>query len=118
MFFMLSFFIENKELISSFKLEKNSVYASLFLFSLFYIPINMCLSILSNAISRRYEYEADIYAVSRSQNPQAFISALKNLSVDNLSNLRPHPLKVLLFYDHPPVLDRITAIEKKIRSLY
>ena len=38
------------------------------------------------------------------------ISALKKLAVDNLSNLSPHPLKVLLRYSHPPVLDRIKAI--------
>ena len=42
--------------------------------------------------------------------PKAFIIALKKLSVDNLSNLTPHPLKVFLDYTHPPVLKRIEAL--------
>jgi STE24 endopeptidase len=39
------------------------------------------------------------------------VTALKRLSVDNLSNLQPHPLHVFLNYSHPPVLARIEAIE-------
>jgi STE24 endopeptidase len=40
------------------------------------------------------------------------ISGLKKLTVDNLSNLTPHPLKVFLSYSHPPVLTRIVALKK------
>jgi len=35
------------------------------------------------------------------------VAALKKLSVDNLSNLTPHPFYVFLNYSHPPVLQRI-----------
>ena len=38
------------------------------------------------------------------------IEALKKLSVDNLSNLTPHKMKVFMEYSHPTVLDRIKAI--------
>ena len=38
------------------------------------------------------------------------VEALKKLSVDNLSNLTPHKMKVFMEYSHPPVLDRIKAI--------
>jgi len=41
------------------------------------------------------------------------VNALKTLSVNNLSNLRPHPFYVFLNYSHPPILERI----KKLRSL-
>jgi hypothetical protein len=44
--------------------------------------------------------------------PDEMISALKKLSVDNLSNLTPHPLKVFLQYSNPPVLERIKALRK------
>ena len=40
------------------------------------------------------------------------IDALKKLSIHNLSNLTPHPFYVFLNYSHPPVLERIQAIEK------
>ena len=64
------------------------------------------------ALSRRHEYEADRYAVETSNKGPALITALKKLSVDNLSNLQPHPLYVFLNYSHPPILKRIEAIEQ------
>jgi len=30
----------------------------------------------------------------------------------SLSNLRPHPFTVLITYSHPPLLQRLAAIEK------
>jgi len=112
MFFMLSLFIGNADLFSAFRMEKFSVYAGLFFFSFLYSPMNMIFSIWGNILSRKYEYEADTFAVSTYNKPQAFITALKKLSVDNLSNLTPHPLKVFLSYSHPPVLSRIQALRK------
>ena len=47
-----------------------------------------------------------------SPRPEAMITALKKLTVDNLGNLTPHPLNVFLHYTHPPVLERIKAIRK------
>ncbi|UCD15806.1 MAG: M48 family metallopeptidase [Candidatus Omnitrophota bacterium] len=114
MFFILSLFINNQGLFSAFKMENLSIYASLFFFAFLYSPINMIFSIAANSLSRKYEYEADRYAVETYRKPDAMISALKKLSVDNLSNLAPHPLKVFLEYSHPPVLERIKAIKELI----
>lgn len=112
MFFILSLFIENPGLFAAFKMEKTSIYASLFFFAFLYTPINMLFSVADNFLSRKYEYEADRYTVLKYKKPQDFIIALKKLSVDNLSNLTPHPLKVFLDYSHPPVLERIRAIKE------
>ena len=112
MLFVLSFFINNKGLFEAFKMQNLSIYASLLFFGFLYSPINLFLSIFSNAISRKHEYEADKFAIATYHKPEAFIVALKKLTVDNLSNLTPHPLKVFLDYSHPPVLKRIEAIKK------
>jgi len=111
MFFILSFFINNQNLFAAFKMEHLSVYASLVFFGFLYIPISMFLSVIQNIISRKYEYEADRYSVTTYRHPKEMIEALKKLSVDNLSNLTPHKMKVFLEYSHPPVLDRIKAIK-------
>jgi len=75
-----------------------------------YSPLSRLLSILVNMLSRKFEYEADEFSARTSGHPEILATALKKLSVDNLSHLTPHPLKVLLEYSHPPVLKRIEAL--------
>jgi STE24 endopeptidase len=112
MFFVLSFFINNNNLFAAFHMENRSIYASLLFFGFLYSPIDMIISVFSNIISRKNEYEADEFAVSACAKPDAMILSLVKLSVDNLSNLTPHPLKVFLTYSHPPVLNRIRRIKQ------
>ena len=112
MFFILSLFINNEGLFQAFRMQETSIYASLLFFAILYSPIEMILSLFSNFISRKHEYEADRYAISTFKKPGAMISALKKLHVDNLSNLTPHPLMVVVSYSHPPVLERIEAMKK------
>jgi len=115
MFFILSLFINNSQLFMAFRMEEISIYASFVFFGFLYVPISTVISIAGNILSRKYEYEADAYAVSTLGKPEVMISALKKLSVENLSNLTPHPLKVFLEYSHPPVIDRIKAIRRSAR---
>lgn len=112
LFFILSWFIDNPGLFEAFSMSQRSVYAGLVFFLLLYTPVNLVLSVVWNAISRRFEYEADRFAVTTTGSSQPFIRALKKLSRDNLSNLTPHPAQVALNYSHPPVLQRIRAIRK------
>lgn len=112
MFFILSFFINNRKLFDAFKIDETSIYASLVFFGFLYIPISLFFSVFANYLSRRYEHEADAFAAVTYKKPESMIGALKKLSTDNLSNLTPHPLKVFLQYSHPPVLERIAAIRR------
>jgi STE24 endopeptidase len=111
MFFLLSLFMENPRLFAAFRMERTSVYASLFFFAMLYTPIATVMSIAGNALSRRHEFEADAYAAGTTGTALPMIAGLKKLSSDNLSNLTPHPLKVFLSYSHPPVLARIRALQ-------
>jgi len=110
MFFILSLFITKGELYAAFGIEGTPLYAGLFFFGFLYAPISMILGLLGTILSRKHEFEADAFAAETTKAPGAMISALKKLSVDNLSNLTPHPLKVFLEYSHPPVLERIKAL--------
>lgn len=84
---------------------------ALILFMILFEPIEMLLGIPLSALSRRAEYKADAFAKSKTSG-DAMISALKVLSREDLVNLNPHPLTVLLYYSHPPMKDRIDSIEK------
>jgi STE24 endopeptidase len=111
MFYILSFFITYKGLFDVFYVRQVSVYAGLVFFGILFAPLDGLLGLAVQAISRHHEYAADRFAVKTSGLGQALILALKKLSVHNLSNLQPHPLYVFLNYSHPPLLQRIEAIE-------
>lgn len=116
MLFILSLFINNKGLFDAFKMDETSIYGGLIFFGFLYAPIEMILGIFGNMRSRRQEYDADAFAVESYRKPESMISALKRLSVENLSNLTPHPLMVFFSYSHPPVLERIRSIRKILLS--
>jgi STE24 endopeptidase len=64
---------------------------------------------LVNALSRSHERRADRYALDATRRPDAFISAMKRLSQQNLAEDDPSPLVQWLFYSHPPIRQRIAA---------
>ena len=66
--------------------------------------------LLSNAISRRAEYAADAQAVKEGYG-EALVSGLKKLSRENFAHLSPSKVLVVLGYSHPPLSQRIEAIE-------
>ncbi len=78
-------------------------------FGILFSPIEFVLGIITNVFSRKNEYQADAFAKETYQGNK-LISALKKLSVENLSNLTPHPLYVFFYYSHPPLLDRIKRL--------
>ena len=71
------------------------------------------LGILMNARSRKAENRADRQAV-REGYGQALVTALKKLSRDNFANLSPSRIQVLMEYSHPPLSQRIAAIEEAL----
>jgi STE24 endopeptidase len=110
MFYLLSIFLSHQGLFDAFYMDSMSVYVGLIFFGMLYTPIEMILSVIMQIFSRKNEYEADRFAADTTENAENMVTALKNLSRDNLSNLTPHPVYVFLNYSHPPVLKRIEAI--------
>ena len=73
--------------------------------------VSVILNLISSALSRKHEYKADEQAFKEGYSEE-LISALKVLSRENLSDLNPHPLIVLLYYSHPTLLQRINHIRE------
>jgi STE24 endopeptidase len=72
----------------------------------------MLLEPLQNIISRHYERQSDRYALDRTGNKQAYISAFRKLAKLNKDDPNPHPLEVFLFHSHPPIAERLALAEK------
>lgn len=68
-------------------------------------------SLVINARSRKAEYRADEQAIKEGYG-EAMISALKKLARENFAHLSPSRINVVLEYSHPPLGDRIAAIQK------
>ena len=67
------------------------------------------LSPLSSGRSRRFEFEADAYAVTHSDGKH-LAGALLKLYQDNASTLTPDPLYVAFYYSHPPASQRLARM--------
>ena len=77
------------------------------LFSLVTMP-------LSNALSRRYEREADRYALDATRDRDAFISTMEKLADMNLADRDPNPVTEFMFYSHPSIKKRIAFARKHV----
>lgn len=111
LFYLLSLFISYQGLFDAFYMDHLSVYAGLIFFALLYSPLDLFIGLFLQMLSRRNEYVADKFSLQTTKDAHAMVTALKKLSVHNLSNLTPHPFYVFLNYSHPPVLKRIKTIE-------
>ena len=69
------------------------------------------MGLVMNARSRKAEYRADAQAVKEGYG-EALVTGLKKLDRDNFAHLSPTKALVLLEYSHPPLSQRIEAIEK------
>ena len=107
--FLFELCLNNSELVNSLGGKINSFHLGLVVFSMLYSPIGLITGIFMNILSRKNEYEADKFA-KETYNGDALVLALKKLSVNNLSNLYPHPFYVFVHYSHPPLIKRLDAL--------
>ena len=113
MLYILSWFISNPVLSEALGTPQ-SFHISIIVFGILYSPLSMILGLAMNILSRKHEYEADNFAAENfAAKPLA--DALKKLSVNNLSNLRPHPAYVFFHYSHPTLLQRLSALNQHIK---
>jgi STE24 endopeptidase len=73
----------------------------------------LALSPVQNALSRHFETQCDSYALQRTGNPSVYRSAFIKLARINKADPDPHPLVAWLFYDHPPIRERLALAEKR-----
>jgi STE24 endopeptidase len=116
MFFVMSRFIFNKDLSLAFGSESFALHINMIAFVILYQPVSLILGLWGNQLSRKHEFEADTFAVKTTENSELG-NALIRLSVDQLSNLTPHPLYVFFNYSHPPLLQRLSNIKDQSETI-
>jgi len=116
MLYILSLFIGNPVLSNALGAAEGSFHLGILAFGLLYSPLSMILGLVMNLVSRKNEFTADRYAGENYQ-PKPLQDALKKLSINHLSNLRPHPAYVFFYYSHPPLLQRLKALDKIRQAL-
>ena len=109
--FIFSLFVGSPELSAALGVEKPSFHIGLIAFGVLYSPISMVTGLAMNIFSRKNEYQADAFAAKYFDSSE-LASALKKLSVKNLSNLQPHPVYVFFHYSHPTLLQRLQALKQ------
>ena len=67
---------------------------------------------LQNAMMRHFERQCDWYALKRTDDREAYLSAFRKLAVLNKDDPDPHPLAVKLFHSHPPISQRLAMAEE------
>jgi STE24 endopeptidase len=110
MLFVLSKMVFNENLSFALGGGQQAIHLNLVAFGILFSPISGITGLLMRLLSRKNEFEADAYA-KETFSGKALSDALKKLSVDSLSNLYPHPAFVFFHYSHPPLLQRLKAIE-------
>jgi STE24 endopeptidase len=98
-------------LFDAFGVEQISPHVGLVLFSILLEPVSKLLGVLANAWSRRHEFEADAYAAKVTGDGNSLAEALKKMTADHLSHPSPAALRVWLDYSHPPLIQRLTALQ-------
>lgn len=107
--FIIAFLYESS--LSWFGFKSIADISALPLLALWSMLIGLIQTPFGNILSRKFEYEADEYAVIETKNPSAFKRTLEKLTDQNLGDKEPHPFVEWFFYSHPSIKNRIKAIE-------
>ena len=105
------FVAENVSLYTAFGFEGVNYGFAFVLLGIALNIIQPLTSLVINARSRKAEYRADAQAVAEGYG-EATITAFKKLARDNFAHLAPSRINVVLGYSHPPLSERIAAVER------
>lgn len=111
---LLMFFLSSTAFATAFGFDGIHFGFATILFGILMEPFGLLLGIPLSAMSRKAEYKADAFAAEVGYG-ESMVGALKILAKENFANLTPHPLLVKLTYSHPPISQRIAALNKSTK---
>jgi len=112
MMMALAFFVVTMPAVSqAFGFADVNIAFGIYVLFIMVSPLMLLMQIPTAALSRKHEYEADAIAKELAGG-EVMVSALKTLYRESFGNLTPHPFVVMMEYSHPPLTDRVRAIEE------
>jgi STE24 endopeptidase len=115
-FNLFSFYVLHLTFTALFPNFLSSVRANITLLPMFLLFLSIIdltfLKILQNWLVRLFENQADNEALELTEDPEAFKSAMAGLANRNLSNAYPNFWVKLIYYNHPPIGERLERAEK------
>ncbi|MDR0407434.1 MAG: M48 family metallopeptidase [Campylobacteraceae bacterium] len=88
---------------------KSGAHSIIVIFLLLSSIISFVLMPIFGWLSRKHEYAADRYG-SECESKEALASALMKLADENKSFPRSHPLYIIFYHTHPPLVERLKAL--------
>lgn len=114
-FWLFSFFINNRQLYQDFGFNTMPTLIGFLLFQFIYSPIESVIGFLQHVYQRKNEYEADAYALKLGY-ASTLRSALIKLSVKNLGGFNVDPWYSAWNHSHPSLVERLKALGVKPTS--
>ena len=108
--FLFSLLVSEPVLSQALGVQEPCFHIGLITFGILTSPLSIVLGLFMNVFLRKNEFQADNFAAKFGLSND-LIGALKKLSVNNLSNLTPHPFYVFFHYSHPTLLQRIRRLK-------
>jgi len=115
LFFVFGKVMFTKELFQSFGFDTMPTLIGLLLFNFINTPIDHILSFFMNLYTRYNEFQADHYSVKLGYGP-LLKEGLKRLQVENLSTMDPDYWYSTFHYSHPPLVERLDAINNSLKK--
>ena len=107
--FLFSVVAQSERIAEAMGAGENSFHLAALVFGVLYSPASIVISLVINALSRRFEYAADRFASAHGLG-DALSEALVDLNQKNLGNLTPHPAYEFIHYSHPSLIKRLKAL--------
>ncbi|CAL9075614.1 unnamed protein product [Musa acuminata var. zebrina] len=101
----------SKDLFESFGFDSQPILIGLIIFQHTVIPLQHLVNFGLNLVSRTFEFQADAFAKKLGY-AKALRAGLIKLQEENLSAMNTDPWYSAYHYSHPPLVERLSAIEE------
>ncbi|PVZ96551.1 hypothetical protein BB558_007532 [Smittium angustum] len=109
-FYLFSLVIGQQKMYSDFGFTSQPVFIGFMIYQYLYQPVDSVLTYYFNKLSRKHEFEADEFSKKLGYG-EHLVEGLIKIHLENKGNLNPDKLYSSYHYSHPPLVERLTALD-------